>query len=190
MWHIADIQKLHAMSKIQTVSQEEAIRLFRDMVQPHLQAKTANVDGLVKDFMSFYQDIRIEGADLEEDGDMLLLEWGLNSPHMINTFVDFREAADDDVEFSDDEFEWLGLTRQIFANAHDPEAEFDDEAVGLCVFIYFAKARDDEDAGDNLWVPTPDTLPAKLKAFKANTFVAKQLKAKPTKITAFVSGIG
>jgi hypothetical protein len=176
---------------VAAVSQEEAIHLFRDMVKPSLDALPGKVDRILEDFVKFYQETRVEGADLDADGDMLLLEWGSNCPHLIKKFVDFRENGGDEVDFAEDEFQWLGLTRQIFEGSDDPEAEFDDEAVGLCIFIYFKKATDaDDEAGDNLWVNAPDQLAARLKEFKQNPYVASLLKSKPTKITAFVSSIG
>jgi hypothetical protein len=175
----------------QTVSPEEVIHLFRDLVMPSLNPKTVRIEALLESFFAFYRDTRIEGAWLEEEGDMLLLEWGGNCPHLIKGFKDFREGGDDEVDFDENEYEWIGLTRQVTCGTADPDEEAEGEAVGLCLFIYFGKAGpDDDEAGDSLSVPTPNALPAKLKEFKKNPYVAKLLKHKPSKITAFVSGIG
>jgi hypothetical protein len=118
------------------------------------------------------------------------LEWGSACPHLIKGFKDFRTAEDDDVDFAEEEYQWLGLTRQVFTGSRDPEVEeFDEEAVGLCISMYFGLAKGNE-PGDNIWVPTPAALPAKLKEFNKVAYVAKLLKSKPSKITAFISSIG
>lgn len=179
------------MSKSSAISPEEAVHRFRELVAPWLHSKPTAIEAMLEAFFAFYRDTRIQGVMPGEEGDTLLLEWGANCPHLINGFKDFRAGGDEEADFDEREYEWIGLTRQVSLATADPDDESEGEAMGLCLFIYFGKAGpDDDEAADSLSIPTPAALPAKLKEFRKNPYVAKLLKHKPSKITAFVSGIG
>ena len=169
------------------VSQEDAVNKFSQLTKPFLSAN-ANPRSLIETIANFYRDFRIAGTTIEADGDMLLLEWGTTRPHIISDFTDFRFLSDGDVSFDTREFQWLGLTRQIFASEND-EAEFDDEATGLCAYLFFNEKSGGEPSS-NLWVSSPSELSVKLKEFLQNHFVENLVYSKPSLVNAFVTYVG
>ncbi len=172
----------------QTVSLEEAVERFRELCLPVLKNPATPVTDLLANFFDFYCTTRVEGAELEEEGDMVLLEWGANCPHLIKNFVDFRDLEDEEVDFDEDEYEWIGLTRQITIEEGEEQEE---ETLGLCLFLYFGRARDEEEElGGSLWIPTPEALRTRLMEWKKNPYVHRLLRQRPSKITAFVSSVG
>jgi hypothetical protein len=171
------------------VSQEEVVHLFRDLTMPFIKAPATPLEDILSAFFAFYCDTRVEGADLEEEGDMILLEWGANCPHLIHSFMDFRESGGEEVDFDEHEYEWIGLTRQIQVGGGEEEEE--GEAMGLCLFLYFSPAKEeDEENGGSLMIPTPEALRPKLKEWKQSPYVARLLKARASKVSGFVSAIG
>lgn len=172
----------------QTVSLEEAVQRFRELCLPALKSPATSTADLLASFFDFYCTTRVEGAEMAKEGDMVLLEWGANCPHLIHNFVDFRDLEDEEVDFEEQEYEWIGLTRQLTVE-EDPEEE--EEILGLCLFLYFGPAREDEnELGGSLWIPTPAALRARLTEWKKNPYVHRLLRLRPAKVTAFVSSVG
>lgn len=171
----------------QTVSLEEAVQRFRELCLPFLKSPAPPSADLLAGFFDFYCSTRVEGAELEEEGDMVLLEWGANCPHLIKNFVDFRDL-DEEVDFEEQEYEWIGLTRQLTVEEGEEQEE---EMLGLCLFLYFGPAHDtDDELGGSLWIPTPQVVRTKLTEWKKTPYIHRLLKLRPSKITAFVSSVG
>ncbi len=156
-------------------------------MKPFLSS-SANPRLLIETVANFYRDFRVADASIETDGDMLLLEWGTTKPNLISDFTDFRFLTDDDINFDEREFQWLGLTRQIFASEND-EAEFDDEAIALCAYLFFNEKFGGEPSA-NLWVSDPGELNDKLKEFLQNPFVENLVNSEPSFVNAFVTYVG
>ncbi|MCX8156603.1 MAG: hypothetical protein N3J91_09180 [Verrucomicrobiae bacterium] len=171
----------------QTLSLEEAVQRFRELSLPLLKKPAPPATDLLAHFLDFYCTTRVEGAEIEEEGDMILLEWGANCPHLIHHFVDFRDLEDEEVDFDENEYEWIGLTRQLTL---PPTADQDEQTLGLCLFLYFDRARDDDDLGGSLWIPPPNPLRPRLLEWKKTPYIHRPLPRRPAKITAFVSSVG
>jgi hypothetical protein len=170
-----------------SVKQETAIRQFLKMAKP-LVRSGESARQLLDVFMEFYSQVRISGADLEEEGDVLLFEWGSCEPLLVKAPTDLRALGDDDVEFDEKEYQWLGLTRQVFAPSSE-DAEFDDEAVSMNLFLFFGDATGDEPSS-NVQVSRPDELRAKVSKLLRVPYVAGLLAQVPQRVTALVDGVG
>ncbi len=144
---------------------------------------------MLDQFVQFYRDTRITGASLEEDGDMLLLEWGATQPHLLDRFTDLRTCNPNRLKFDPTSYEWLGLTRQLFASAGDEDAEFDDGAITLCIFLFFEPATDEQESS-NIWVHTPADISSGLAEFTRTGYVKRLLALRPSRVNAFISAVG
>src|SRR5690242_421783 len=134
------------------ISQEEAVRRFAEMMQ-QFSASGAKPRLIIETALEFYRDYRIKGASIEDDEDMLLLQWGTYFPNLLSYFTDFRPLSDKDLKYDSRKFQYVGLTRQIFIQT-DEEAEFDDDAIGISVDIFFGEAVGGEPQS-NFWVHSP-----------------------------------
>ena len=171
-----------------TVSQNEAVEQFSQLMAPYISSPDVNVHQLLAGFTSFYEQVRVAGALLDSDHDMLLLEWGATVPHLIDSFQDFRNLADDELKFAGHEHRWLGLTRQIYIG-EDEQVEFDDAAIGLCAFLFFGAAAGGEPSS-SIWVQTPAVLREKLDEFLNVPYVRGLVESRPMRVNVFISAIG
>lgn len=120
---------------------------------------------------------------------MLLLQWGTTKPILISEFTDFRKLFDGDVDFDPREFQYFSLTRQIFAFNDKEEVEFDDEAIALCVEVFF-KEKLGSELSSNLWIFSPSELSIKLEKFLQNSFVKSLVDSEPSSVNTFVTSVG
>ncbi|MBA3711288.1 MAG: hypothetical protein H0W76_02430 [Pyrinomonadaceae bacterium] len=86
------------------ISQEEAVKKFAQLSQPFISSPL-NPRSIIDTVTAFYRDVRIAGASIDTDGDMLLLEWGTTKPQIISSFTDFRSISDIDVKVDCREFQ-------------------------------------------------------------------------------------
>lgn len=114
--------------------------------------------------LDFYRDVRVEGCDLDEDGDMLLFQWGT---------YDFSEGR----SFQFD------ITRQFIVA--DPDNEDDASAMSQLSFTFHFTPSPQFDAlkDGNRWCSTPQDVQG-FQAFitegEAHGTVAT---ARPAKVT-------
>lgn len=106
---------------------------------------------------NWYIKHRVDGAEISEDEDMFLIQWGAGQWQDLAAPTDLRGVPDTELQFSDAEYQYLDFTRQVFASHGNPDIESDDEAVGMSITLYYAPATGDE-PNANLWVPTPDDV--------------------------------
>lgn len=170
-----------------TIEQETAIQRFLDIARSW-QSRRTSVMGVLEEFTNFYRDTRIDGAAIEADGDMLLLQWGADSHLMLAEPADLRDMTDDDLQFDEQESRYLDFTRQVMVN-NEEETDFDDSAIQLSITFVFEKADGNEKSG-NLWIPGPKEMEAGLQKFKATPFVVELLAKKPTRMVATVGLCG
>lgn len=99
--------------------------------------------------LSFYEEVRAEGCDMDEDGDMLLFEWG--------TF-----------DWGDRPAFEVSVTRQLIANADE-----EDEPRQLRLKFRYKESAAGTVRNGNRWCESPGAIPAFRKfinrssAFKA-----------------------
>jgi len=141
---------------------------------------------VLDELTAWYRDIRVNGASLDEDADMLLLQWGATQPLLVAEPTDLRGFGDDELKFSDQELKYLGFTRQVFAADEDEDAEFDDAAVQMSITLGFAPA-DGSEAGSNQWINTPDDIEGGKREFLAVPFV-QSLIGVPARSVAITVG--
>ena len=141
---------------------------------------------VLDELTAWYRDTRVEGAALEEDADMLLLQWGATQPLIVSEPTDLRELGDDDLKFADQEVKYLDFTRQVSATSDDEDAEFDDAAVQMSITLGFAPA-DGSEPGSNQWINTPDDLDAGKRHFLDVPFV-QSLIAVPARSVSITVG--
>jgi hypothetical protein len=135
-----------------------------------------------------YRDERISGADLNQDGDMLLLQWGVITPLDVAEPTDIRGFADTDLRFASAQFRYLNLTRQVNVATGD-EDEFDDSAVQMSVSLLYEQV-DGREPGGNLWIAAPQEVDERLREFEAVPFVAARLSRPAARVVVTVGHCG
>ncbi len=171
------------------LTEKKVVQLFKETFAPLLKAKTIDVQAVIQQFANFYQENRVAGASLKDDGDMLLLEWGSCEPLRLNKVTDLRTLDDDEVQFEEKSYRWLGLTRQIFTGADDEEADFDEQAFTLYIAFFFGPAKEDEPSGE-LWISKPAEISKNLKKLLKDKYVAQLLKSKLTRLNICIDAAG
>lgn len=176
------------ISYLSEISQEEAVVQFSELVKPFLSSDSVNPHAVIEAVRDFYRYVRIAGAS----SDMLLLEWGTKRPFLISSFIDFSDLTlveRDAIKEADYEWQWLGLTRQIFVPDEINEGEFDAGAIALCVHLFFGEKVGGEPAS-HVWVDSLNELDDGLTEFLRNPFVAQLITSTPSLVNGFVTAIG
>jgi hypothetical protein len=142
---------------------------LEDAIQVFLRDTKALVDNPDANrafaFMAnFYREQRIKNTNVDNDEDMILLQWGdLRVPLDCgpNDIRDVDNIACD-LSYADDTESgnryWVGLTRQVYAPEFPDESEFDGEAVGMDILLFFdviPQNRVEADFGNNEWFNDP-----------------------------------
>ena len=172
-----------------TVDFESSIAEFLNLGR-RLQAAGPITGRLVlEELTNWYRDTRIDGALLDEDGDMLLLQWGASRPQIVPDPTDLRGLGDGKFKFTNGKVQYLDFTRQVFPSAGDDDAEFDDEAVQMSITLGFGPARGDEE-GANRWISTPEEIDSGKAEFLEVQFVKSLLDVPAKSLSVTVGLIG
>lgn len=155
---------------MRTTDLETAIAEFLALGARLRASQPLTVQRVLDEMTAWYRDHRVEGAALDEDGDMLLVQWGASRLLVVSGPTDLRTLGDEDLVFADQEVKYLNVTRQVFATGEHGEAEFDDSAVQMSITIGFALA-DGNEPGANLWIHSPDDIDGGKKKLSSTPFV-------------------
>jgi hypothetical protein len=125
---------------------------------------------VLDELMAWYKDSRITGAPLDEDADMLLLQWGSIRPLDIPEPTDLRTLGDDNIQFMEREYQYLNFTRQVSANNEEKSLEFDDVAVQMSITLCYEPSTGSEPNSD-LWIDMPSEIERALAKYRTTPFV-------------------
>jgi len=178
-----------------TIFISDAVQTFTEMFHDVSVNKLVSLDNEIEKFIAFYKDTRITNVSLEDEGDLLLLEWGETNPHVMSEVVDFtiNRSNAEEIVFHPDRRKWLGLTRQI--DLGDGEhSEVDEGLLGFCLYFFFELSSDSGFTGDGEeWFDLFDGI-SEMDRLK-NVFLNAPSfdyfkKQKPIVTNAFISKIG
>jgi hypothetical protein len=137
--------------------------------------KSMTAEDALAELAHWYRSTRIRGAEIEEDGDMLLLQWGDTQPCKLNEPTDLRKLSRDDSSIWDTtRYLYIDLTRQVFVQNEDHSAEFDDVAVHMSITLLYEPAPHVQD-GSYIYIPSPDDIETHVLQFRAVPFVRDRL---------------
>lgn len=165
---------------------ETAIADFLAMGRRLQAAQPITGERVLDELTTWYREHRVLGAAIDDDADMLLLQWGATRPLILAEPTDLRSRGDEDLKFADANVQYLDFTRQVMAAGVDEEAEFDDAAVQMSITLGFALAAGNE-PNANLWINTPDDIDSGTASFVGTPFVASHLSV-PAKTIAISVG--
>ncbi len=129
-----------------------------------LSNKKVSALGYISAVLNEYKIERIEGTNLDSDGDMLLLQW---------------RQSDEDIE--------VMITRQVVQDENGT-IEFDDCAVQINFVLYF-KNDDNVFKAGNTWIDNPTQLKDKVSAIIEINELKPQLHKTPYKVIVNYSNI-
>jgi hypothetical protein len=162
-------------------------------ISHRLQAKRPLTGPHLLDAMTdWYRSVRIDGATLDADGDMLLLQWGEGKLLMFDTPIDLRgpSGPEDDARLVwTPPMHYLDVTRQVFVTGGDPSVEFDDEAIQMHFTIGFSQSTGPAPAS-NYWIHRPEGIAAGRAAFLAVPLVQKLISLPSTMTSVYVDHCG
>jgi hypothetical protein len=112
---------------------------------------------VLEKILAWYQDCRIDGAVLEDDGDMLLLQAGATQLMLLDEPSDTRGWPDSRRSYTQQRHRYIDITRQVFASGGNSEVEFDDAAVQMSFTLAFDLA-DGTEASSTVWIGSPSVI--------------------------------
>lgn len=149
-----------------------------------------NAEEALSRLVNWYCATRIYDANLEDDADMLLLQWGSMAPWGFTEPTDLRQLQPHELPRGEQTNHlFIDLTRQVFAEPPGSEKEFDDTAVQMGITFYYQPGAP-EMRGSHIWVPDPIEAPARVTEFRAAPFVTSWLAAPPVRTVVTVSPCG
>jgi len=167
------------------VDQETAIARFLTLARSW-QEKRLKAAELVREITAFYRDVRISGADVDAGNDALVFQWGGGKHLPFSEPTDLRSLTDDQLKCDDDtEFVFLEFTRQVFAPDEGKEADFDDLAISMSVYLLYGPASGHE-PDDNLWITSLQNIDREVKEFMSQPFVSQLSHLDPTRYVSLV----
>ena len=154
------------------------------------QEKNITAREIMKDMLASYKDVRIDNADIQSDGDMLLFQWGAGKSLLLTEPTDLRNLEVEDGFFKHDlkKLQYLNFTRQVFA-INDESDTFDDLAVQLSTTLIYGVPAVDEKSS-NIWISTPEQSDAVINQYLTNALVAQLIDTRPTRILTTVENCG
>jgi hypothetical protein len=188
---------------MRSVDLETAIADFLEMGRRLQASSSLSGQHILDELAAWYGDLRVEGAAVDEDGDMLLLQWGAIAPIVVSEPTDLRFLDDEDLKFATNEVKYLDFTRQVFVGSDEhedeveegdedgdnDEGEFDDAAVQMSITLGFDGA-DGTEPIDNLWITSPDEVARGTKKFCNTKFVKSLLELLPKSVAITVGYCG
>ncbi len=160
---------------MKTVDLETSVSDFLTLGRHLLSFESLTDEHVLDELIAWYKDSRITGAPLEEDADMLLLQWGKIRPLDLPEPTDLRTVSDDNIQFMEREYQYLNFTRQVFANNEQKSLEFDDVAVQMSITLCYGPSTGSE-PNSNLWIDMPSEIERVLAKYRATPFVGILLR--------------
>ena len=170
------------------VDQEDAVGQFLELARS-CQDRNLTAPKVIEEVVRFYRDVRIAGADVEDDGDMLLFQWGGGEHLILSEPTDFRKPSSADYEFDGREAQYLDFTRQVFIAANGGGEDFDESAIQMSITLIYGPATGKEQSV-NVWIATPSRLELDLIKHAAVPLVAQLIDLSPSRIIATVDVCG
>ncbi|GMU80408.1 MAG: hypothetical protein AMXMBFR47_02790 [Planctomycetota bacterium] len=170
-----------------TIDLEAAVAEFLSLGKRLTSAGPPTCDAMIAAVLPWYRETRVKGAELDADGDMLLLQWGSTRPLILAEPTDLRGMGDDATRFDSRDLQYLNLTRQVSLTADD--SDFDDVAVQMSITLGFDDATANEPGG-NLWIAQPNSLDAGVTQFLSTPFVATLHQKQPRRVAISVENCG
>ncbi|MCB9143738.1 MAG: hypothetical protein H6635_00085 [Anaerolineales bacterium] len=166
---------------MQTIDLETSINVFLKLGQQLQSLQPLTGENVLSELFAWYRENRITGTSLIEDGDMLLLQWGVTRPLDIIEPTDLRGVGDEKIKFSDTKFQYLNFTRQVFANYDDKEVEFDDVAIQMRITLCYEATAEKENS-DGFWIETPNDVERGEERFRSTPFVNLLMKTPASRV--------
>lgn len=176
---------------------ETSISDFLALGKQLLTSSTLTGDHVLRELLDWYKKNRVLGASVDENADMVLLQWGAEEPRNLTEPVDLRTTEPVDFHTVDEEtlfspglkYQYLDFTRQVFANNEEKSLDFDDVALQMSITLYFQPATGRE-PNSNLWIQIPTKIEQADAKFRETPFVAMLLNRPAWRATCKVENCG
>jgi hypothetical protein len=159
---------------MKTVDLETSVSDFLALGRRLLSFQLLTGEHVLGELIAWYKDSRIIGASLDENADMILLQWGEIRPVDLTEPTDLRAVSDGKIQFLESKYQYLDFTRQVFANNEEKNLEFDDVAVQMSIRLCYESSTGSE-PNSNLWIDMPDKIERAVEKFRATPFVGMLL---------------
>ena len=174
---------------MKTVDLETAVSDFIALGKQLLSLKSLTCEDVLRELLAWYQEDRVLGAPLDENADMLLLQWGAIHPLDIREPLDLRTVREGTLHGFNLKYQYLDFTRQVFANNEEKSLDFDDAAVQMSMTLFYKPSTGNE-PNSNLWIETPTEIDKGVAKFHATPFVQMLLNTSVWHATFTVDNCG
>ena len=174
---------------MQTIDLETSIKDFLALGRQLQSLQPLTGEDVLSELFAWYRENRITGTSLIENGDMLLLQWGVMRPLEIFEPTDLRGISDEKIKFSNSKFQYLNFTRQVVADFGDKDVEFDDVAIQMSTTLCYGSAEEKENS-DGLWIETPNFVESGEEKFRSIPFVNSLMKTPASRVEIIAQHCG
>ncbi len=174
---------------MKTIDLETSIRDFLTLGRQLQSLKPLIGESVLSEVFAWYRENRITGTSLIENGDMLLLQWGVTRPLDIFEPTDLRGIGDEKIKFSSSRFQYLNFTRQVVADFGDKDVEFDDVAIQMSITLCYGSTEEKENS-DDLWIETPNDVESGEEKFRSTSFVNLLMKTPVSRVEIIAQHCG
>jgi hypothetical protein len=175
---------------MQMIDFETSIQHFLDLGHKLQSIPLVTAEDALEALVIWYRSFRIQGAEIDHDGDMLLLQWGTTRPFRFTEPTDLRQFQQYDRSFWDStNYVFIDLTRQVFVQAGKEDSEFDDAAVQMSITLCYEPDAP-EQQGSDIWIPTPNDIDPSLAKFRAVPLVGNWWSKPAVRIVVTVGRCG
>jgi hypothetical protein len=174
---------------MQTIDLETCIKDFLAFGRQLQSLQPLFAENVLSDFFAWYRENRITDASLIEDEDMLLLQWGVIRPLDILEPTDLRGIRDEEMRYSNSNYEYVNFTRQVFPSDGNKDVELDDVAIQMSITLCYGSTVEKEHS-DNLWIGSPNDLEHGKGKFRSIPFVNLLLKTPVSRVEIIVQHCG
>jgi len=173
------------MSVNSNIDLETSITEFLERGRELLE-NTLTVERIFNEVTTRYRDQRINGAVIENSGDMVLIDWGESRLMRTPVPTDLRNLEDGGPEWYSDHISHFSMARQLHVETGDND-DFDGNAVAMHIDLGFSDAVL---SSANQWVESPDDIATGRKILLSDSSMSAIWTMPSSRVAIFVGTVG
>lgn len=147
---------------------------------------TPTAQQIFEEVTARYRNQRIEGAEVDYDGDLLLLEWGISRLMQTPEPKDLRDLGDGEPEWYADGVPGFSMARQVHVETGNDD-DFDGKAIAMHIELGFSSG---ELKSSEHWIESPEDIEAGFVVIQNNESLYSFWTMPASRVAVFVGTVG